>query len=146
MSDQPTLYLSNWSSRATPGHHGPGRKLSIMSMPRHWEHGDGRVWDLVPLSEYVRRAKADPSWMPEYRARYVEGLMPGFLRPGQLGAELVMHDGPALGFRDVDVADGDTLCCACSRAAAARGECHRVWAAAALKAAGWRVVLDGVVL
>jgi len=35
-------------------------------------------------------------------------------------------------------------CCACSRAAAAAGMCHRVWAAEALARAGWRVVLDGV--
>ncbi len=44
------------------------------------------------------------------------------------------------------VRDGDTLCFACSRAHAARGLCHRVWAAELLVAAGWRVVLDGVAL
>lgn len=31
----------------------------------------------------------------------------------------------------------------CGREAAARGECHRVWAAEMLRGAGWRVVLDG---
>ena len=41
------------------------------------------------------------------------------------------------------VAGGDTLICACSRAAAAEGRCHRVWAAEVLREAGWDVVLDG---
>jgi len=38
------------------------------------------------------------------------------------------------------------LCCSCSCSleAAARGECHRVWAAQILAEAGWRVILDGV--
>lgn len=44
---------------------------------------------------------------------------------------------------DYIVSDGDTLCCACSRDDAAAGRCHRVWAAAALVRAGWRVILDG---
>jgi len=42
------------------------------------------------------------------------------------------------------VADGDTLCCACSAANAARDLCHRAWAAPYLVRAGWRVLLDGV--
>lgn len=36
----PTVYVSNWSSHRTAGHHGPGRKLSIMARPRAWEVGD----------------------------------------------------------------------------------------------------------
>lgn len=45
---RPTLYLSNWSSARTPGHHGPGRKLCAMAAPRRWEFGDGRVRMVAP--------------------------------------------------------------------------------------------------
>ena len=38
---------------------------------------------------------------------------------------------------------GDTLICACAAAAAKAGKCHRVFAAALLVDAGWRVILDG---
>ena len=41
------------------------------------------------------------------------------------------------------VDDGDTLFCACSRAAAEAGQCHRVIAADLLHRAGWEVIFDG---
>lgn len=129
---RPTLYLTNWSSRRL---HGPGRRWTIMRKPRAWEHGDGRVPALVPRREDLEAAQRGDLDPAAYAAacREVFGAFP--LEPGRL--EAVGADGP------VPVADGDTLCCACSREAAARGACHRVVAAALLADAGWRVVLDG---
>jgi hypothetical protein len=73
--------------------------------------------------------------LDEYRRRFIAGLVSGRLGPGSLRVT-----GAVLRW----VADGDTLCCACSREAAAAGRCHRVWSAEALVRAGWRVVIDGV--
>ena len=91
----------------------------------------------MPAWADVRDVKAGRITMEEYRARYLGWLevMAPQLQPGELDAT---------GGSVLPVKDGDTLCCACSREAAAKGECHRVWAAEALVAAGWRVVLDGV--
>jgi hypothetical protein len=121
-----------------------------MARPRAWETGEGRVTVLVPppvalgqLEQLIalRRLGRDPATYPslvaEYRAtceawwaRHVELLPPGALFAAA-GCELVA------------VADGDTLCCACSLAEARAGRCHRTWAAAFLAEAGWTVVLDG---
>lgn len=119
----PTVYLTNWSSK---GMHGPGRRLSIMAMPRAWEHGDGTCHALVPPAAWVRAAKAGTMAVEEYRARYM----------ARLAADVSVAPD--------DLRDGDTLLCACSREAARRGECHRAWAAEHLARVGWRVVLDGV--
>lgn len=138
----PVLYLSNWSSHATVGHHGPGRKLTIMARPRRWERGEGVVLLLTPDGDDLARVKADPAWLPTYRKRYEgELVMLGLgemLTPGHLVASLEHGEAP--------VSAGDTLCCSCSRDTAAQGWCHRVWAATALQKAGWQVVLDGEVL
>jgi hypothetical protein len=137
------IYLSNWSSHKTPGHHGPGRKLTIMARPRQWEHGDGRVEALTPRIgdlDAVMRGWITPD---EYRARYVTNCPPlPALAPGRLSTQANLVAGQPIGGGPL-VEDGDTLCCSCSRAAAARGECHRVWAAGLLAEAGWRVILDG---
>ena len=134
MGDRPTLHLTNWSSRKL---HGPGRKLTIMAAPRRWEHGDGRVPAIVPPLDWLREALGGTLALEEYRRRYEDRLSGlSFLAPGALRA-----DTPP-GW--VDVRDGDTLCCACSRADAAAGRCHRAWAAPFLVRAGWRVILDGV--
>lgn len=130
---KPTIYLTNFASRKPP-HRGPGAVYSIMAKPRRWEHGDGTVHGLVPATSDLDAARSGAIDVAEYRRRYIAGApAPKWLVPGSL------EIGP--GF---PAADGDTLCCACSRDAAARGECHRVWAADLLVAAGWRVVLDGV--
>lgn len=138
---KPTLYVTNWSSKKL---YGPGRRWTIMARPRQWEHGQGFVPLLVPITRDIRRVRRDPAEMMAYRADYLRvlatyDLSPGALRvvpePG-LGVE-VDERGMAL------VQDGDTLCCGCSREAAANSECHRVWAAEMLIQAGWRVVLDG---
>lgn len=134
------IWLTNAASRRPP-HRGPGRVLTIMAAPRpqFGEAGVGEVPALVPPWEWVRAAKAGELPPEEYRARYLSRLAQdaGGLVPGALAAYLVG------GRHAVAVADGDTLICACSRAAAAAGRCHRCWAGEALLAAGWDVVLDG---
>ncbi len=132
-----TIYLSNWSSHKTPGHHGPGRwKWTIMAKPRHWERGHGRVTSLTPSIEDMESAKLGAISLYEYRRRFMRmarwSLMPLEASVGSIPNASI-----------ATVRNGDTLCCACSRAAAARGECHRVWAARLLHEAGWRVILDG---
>lgn len=140
MGDLPTLYLTNWSSRKL---HGPGRALTIMAAPRHWEKGAGCVSALLPLLSDLRDVQAGRISADEYRHRFEEHLdacaEAGSLPPGRL-----LYEVPPFDDIPAPVRDGDTLCCACSRADAAAGRCHRVWAAQALVHAGWRVVLDGV--
>lgn len=136
---RPTLHLTNWSSR---GLHGPGRKLTIMALPRRWEHGDGSVSALLPNPDDLRAVKSGTLPIAEYRRRF-EAHMEACSRAGSLGPRGLLFEVPPFDDVPVPVRDGDTLCCACSREAAARGECHRVWAAEALARAGWRVVLDG---
>jgi hypothetical protein len=133
---KPTLHLTNWSSRKLQG---PGRKLSIMAMPRPWEHGDGRVPCLTPDSVDLRLVRDGHIGIDEYRRRFEAKVAESEdrLKPGILGATTRFSGAFA-------VRDGDTLCCACSRDDATAGRCRRVWAAEALARAGWRVILDGV--
>jgi hypothetical protein len=132
---KPTLHVTNWSSKKL---HGPGRKLTIMAKPRAWEHGDGRVPALTPRAEDLEAVRGGTIDFAEYKRRFERRIVTiAILVPG---GGLQGIDRAGGNFR---VADGDTLCCACSREAAARGECHRVWAAEALARAGWRVILDG---
>ena len=132
---KPTLHVTNWSSRKL---HGPGRKWTIMADPRKWEHGDGWVYGLVPPMEDMQAARRGSITLVDYRRLYKNMVhhAASVLAPSVLSAFRP-------GYVPHYVNDGDTLCCACSRDAVARGECHRVWAAEALVAAGWRVILDG---
>jgi hypothetical protein len=131
---KPTLHVTNWPSTKL---HGFGPKFTIMAEPRHWEKGDGRVVRLTPPASLMRAAKDGRLSLEEYRAAYLEHVAKRGVGPGDLyAAAWVMR-------QNVFIRNGDTLCCACSREKAAYGECHRVWAAEALVAAGWRVVLDG---
>lgn len=143
----PTIHITNWGSHATPGRHGPGRKWTIMAIPRPWERGAGAVKLLVPDPDAVRARHEDPPGITheQYREGFIhlvafrirhKGMRP---EPGRLLATL--PDGS-----EVLVADGDTLCCACGTEKARRGRCHRNWAAAFLALAGWAVVLDGEIL
>lgn len=132
----PTIYLTNWSSKR---HHGPGRKLTIMARPRRWEHGEGRVPALLPSAADLLDVKAGRISQALYFLRFnammqfTEGR--GLLRPGDLVADV-----PVGGGEDrVPVSDGDTLLCACAVGA----PCHRREAAPFLVRAGWRVRLDG---
>lgn len=135
---RPSIYLTNWSST---GMHGRGRLLTIMAAPRSWEHGVGCVPTLTPELADLRALQHGELTLASYRERLerkISGDIVG-LKPGNLDAYL-----PHLSGARSSVQDGDTLCCSCSREAASKGECHRVWAAHALVKAGWRVVLDGV--
>jgi hypothetical protein len=137
---RPTVYLTNFASRSAP-HRGPGRVWSIMAKPRRWEHGEGSVWRLTPRPTDLDAVRSGAMHIDEYRRRFKIDVLarpPEDLTPGHLDALVI-----ASGVR-ILVGDGDTLCCTCSREAAARGECHRVWASELLAKAGWRVILDGV--
>lgn len=105
MSERPTLHLTNWSSRSL---HGPGRKLTIMREPRAWEHGEGRVLALTPTRLALHAVWAGSLTFEEYAEVCRADFSRCDLRPGVLH----LDDGQS-------VADGDTLCCACSRAEAA---------------------------
>lgn len=140
----PTLYVSNWSSHATPGAHGPGHKWTIMALPRSWEYGEGAVTLLVPAPENVKarhNAEAREVYSHEqYRLDFLR-LVRSRLREKQMGV------GPGdLQARTpngvVPVSHGDTLCCACGVEKARNDRCHRNWAAAILAVAGWDVILD----
>lgn len=133
------IHLTNWSSRAL---HGPGRVWSIMARPRRWELGCGSVPVLVPAPADLDAVRTGGITVEDYRTRYERRVlgrepMHPYLDPGALLGHLTGTVGPT------PVDDGDTLCCACSREAASRDECHRVYAALMLRDAGWSVVLDG---
>jgi hypothetical protein len=106
-----------------------------MAMPRaaYGEYGDGPAEALVPEVGWVKAVRAGDLTFEEYRDLYTTRLRAHVdaLRPGVLTANGIVVDA------------GDTLICACSRAAAAEGRCHRVWAAEVLREAGWKIVLDG---
>lgn len=153
---KPTLFLSNWSSYRSPGQHGEGRKYTIMAKPRAWEKGEGLVRALAPLEPAVAaafeaarmaRGRADEG---EALARYRAALEGGWTTALKVG-DLRPHPTALRGLTarsarqgPVAVVGGDTLCCACSKAEAALGRCHRVWAVPFLLMAGWDVVIDGV--
>jgi len=134
---RPTVHLTSWDAHHL---HGPGRRYSIMARPwRDWEFGDGHVRSLSP----------EPQWLDEIREGFLSyrayewQCRQSFigLHPGYLAAENVIDwYGNS---HEREVKDGDTLCCTCGVDAAEAGLCHRIWAAEALAAAGWRVLLDG---
>jgi hypothetical protein len=109
-----------------------------MAAPRRWEHGDGRVVVLIPQLADMKNAKSGVLPIDAYRARY-EAKLQRELNMGHLDPGVLYTTAG----RGTAVTNGDVLCCSCSRDAAARGECHRAWAARFLVLAGWRVVLDG---
>lgn len=142
---QPTLHITNWSSRKL---HGPGRMLTIMAQPRHWERGAGRVTQLVPgWFASFKRGDID---FEEYRRRYAQSVkyasVAGHLHPGALFIAVPDPRITSSWNYGGAVQDADTLCCGCSREAARFDRCHRVWAAHALICSGWRVILDGTAL
>lgn len=138
-TERPTVYLSNWASHKTPGHHGPGRLLSIMVSTPHWATPIGKVGIAAPKADDFWALQEGKITAEEYRERYAKGvlLFAKVLVPGKLGfVSKEEHESS-------EVKDGDTLCCVCSRHNAKDGNCHRVWLAPLLVEAGWRVILDG---
>lgn len=162
----PTVYLDPWAwvqarkRAAAEGRPDPwpcgrhGLALTIMAMPRghYGECGDGRVpWlvpsmaarDLMVEALAARDTPLEPDALRAYRTAFDAQLLQaeqcGGLAPGRLVYTIQTRaDAP----RHV-VPDGATLCCACSRARAAAGRCHRAWVAPYLVRAGWTVYLDG---
>jgi len=130
--NRPEIYLTNWSS---PKLHGPGRKLTIMTHPRHWEKGDGLVPSCRPASDMLLKVKRGEMTWSDFRAHILSRVCGQGHSPGDLWA-IVMGQA-------VPVEGGDTLCCSCSKEDAAKGRCHRAYVAEALSKAGWRVILDG---
>lgn len=151
---QPTIFLSNWSSHHRPGHHGPGRKVSGMALPRSWEVGDGICDVVAPDPDLLRRVKAGEMAIREYLLAYGARLTTRAerLRPGLLAFDAVAPRGRAL------VADGDSILCSCAAPATAalamilpipdlsRHPCHLEVLAPALSLAGWAVHLYGATL
>ncbi len=155
------IYLSNFSSHATPGAHGPGPKFTIMAKPRAWEKGDGCVFPLTPLGpmctlmEAALRERSTGGttafrlYCSEFERFLEEERKEGLLDPGKMmwirSVSVfpmgILLPAPVDHF-DV-VPDGATLCCACSVEAARAGGCHRAFIAPVLHRAGWEVVLDG---
>ena len=129
---KPKIYLTNWSS---PKLHGPGRKLTIMTHPRHWEKGEGLVPSCRPTPDMVSKMKRKEASWDELREHVLARVQGQGHRPGELWAIVLGQS--------VAVNDGDTLCCSCSRTDAAQGRCHRAFVAEALVRSGWSVVLDG---
>lgn len=143
--DKPAIYLSSF---AAPGHHGPGRLWSMVARPLPGEQGEGRVWALLPYGSDLVEFKAGRLTLGNARERYRELLKSRTARatvgigPGALAAGMPSDDVP-FEFARVEVQPGDTVCCCCSVKEAARGRCHRAWAAPYLHRAGWLVILDG---
>lgn len=151
---RPMIFLANWASYRSSGHHGPGRKLSIMSNTPAWarQHARGYVMAFTPrnAAEVARVVAARKSGtlteadIEAYRRDVTAGfsvLLPG---DGHEPGVLAIYDGSFGGMPVDRVRDGDTLLCTCSADEAAASRCHRVWAADFLLRAGWRVILDGL--
>lgn len=119
---------------------GHGIHWTIMATPRfhYGEVGNGRVKALAPSSTLRSGILSGSLTEAAYRAGYMADLAFAPIEPGILTAT-IEDTGMTIAVRD-----GDTLTCACSRAAAAAGRCHRVWAAEALALAGWDCIVDGV--
>lgn len=152
------------ASAASEASVGPGPVYSIMRFPRRHtaELGEGRVLALTPprrLAAPAIRAKRAADRQPtdealaDAWARYEAALRQVWARPAdRLAPGRLVWTRPARSgqpwdgefwIRGGEVEDGATLICACARSAAKAGRCHRVIAAELLRAAGWRVVLDG---
>jgi len=138
-TEKPVLYLSNWASRLTPGHHGRGRKLSIMVKTPFWAKPDGRVEVVAPAAKDLWAAREGGITFEQYRESYTKKVevQLEYLKPGKLIFQSKQR------LDSYEVKDGDTLCCACSKEKARESKCHRSWLAPVLVAAGWRVILDG---
>jgi len=134
MIAKPIIHITNWPSKKL---HGPGKKWTMMALPREWEKGDGSIDELVPTEEDTINAKSGKITFDEFRMNYFAELSSmSLFRLGRLQA-ITEND------TKVYVKSGDTICCVCSKDAASEGKCHRVFAAEIMNDAGWHVILDG---
>ena len=149
----PRVFVSNWASAATLGHHGRGKRWSLVPAPGARQNGDGWVECFIPDADAYQAARDGDAdgFLEGFAAAVFASSQDGArLRPGMLSALYGAQPPAGVEFVGGDrshrsVRDGDTLCCVCSRKTTALdGSCHRVVVAHALTAAGWEVVLDGV--
>ncbi len=138
---RPVLFLSNWSSHSTPGHHGPGEPLCAMRHPRDHEQGGGLVKAVRPSGTELTAVKNGSisigDYFDGYRGQLQWMLRNEKLRPGKLTAHSIGSEFP--------VKDQDTLCCACARPGSPdrTHPCHLEPLAEVLVLAGWDVVIYG---
>jgi hypothetical protein len=141
-TERPVLYLCGLEDLLSGAHAAAGHKLSIASRSPHTHQPEGKVEALVPWAEDLRAFRCHEITQEEFRGRYMRHIeaLGVKLVPGKL----LWH--PYSFFKQDDtqpVEPGDVLYCLCLHAAKDGIECHRLWAAELLTAAGWRVVLDG---
>jgi hypothetical protein len=146
---KPVLHVCNNSKNL-----GPGRAYTIMAQPRYFEKFDGECLICkpsgaeVPLMRRVvearREGTVDQAVVAEYRAMYERRMEVSLslLAPGMLRAFVNSPRGTVVTL----VQSGDSLLCACSKAEADAGRCHRSWVSPFLARAGWAVVRDGTTL
>lgn len=140
--EKPVLFLCGLEDLLGGAVASPGRKLSIASRSPGGHEPEGKVGALVPRAEDLRLLRTGEIDQAEFKARYVRhiGASGVKLAPGKLAWQ------PFSFFRQDDVQlvePGDVLYCLCRHARKDGIECHRLWAAELLTAAGWRVVLFG---
>jgi len=156
-AERPVLHLGHPSS---PKAHDVGHKWCGMGRPREWERGEGRVEQLAPSPDRVKRWNEDKIrlasdefliqgqriYREAFENRLAEHLERGHLVPGVLAAKPWSdEDTPFLhhGSNSRIVTDGDTVWCACGRDKALSGRCHLSWAVPFLVKSGWTVSLYG---
>ena len=143
---RPTLYLAGLQARR---HHGPGRKLCAMALPRWFERGDGRCHDAAPAVQDLIEVQRSGD-LARYRVA-CEDRWANYLAAVRLHA--LPADGPGWGLTyclpgtedHAPVEDGDTLFCSCAAPGSPRWKhpCHLEILAPYLVRAGWDVVLWG---
>ena len=140
--EKPVLYLCGLEDLISGAHAAAGRKLSIASRSPHTHQPEGKVEALVPRAEDLRLWRGEEITQAELRTRYMRHVEASGVKlvPGKL----LWHP---YSFFEQDhvqpVEPGDVLFCLCSHVQKDGIECHRLWAAELLTAAGWRIVLDG---
>ncbi len=154
MSDRPTVYASNFASWRTAGHHGSGRKISVMAQPRMpYQFGDSCAPLLMPcgqdLVELRREQITEREYFLRLAVKLAERWNDGLLKPGALGVADSTWWYRGREFRlppegSAWVQDGDSLLCVCARPGPSRTHrCHVELVAEYLVRAGWDVVLYG---
>jgi hypothetical protein len=136
--EKPILYLCGLEDLLDGTVAAIGRRLSIASRSPCGHEPEGKVGALVPRAEDLRLLRTGEIAQAEFKDRYmrhIEASGAG-LSPGKLVWQ------PFSFFKQDDaqlVEPGDVLYCLCLHAQKGGIECHRLWAAELLGAAGWRI-------